>query len=153
MLYLYLQKRLPKNFTLIAFKTQQLADTQETDSREELSCPKFRLNNDRRKVCVNFMTDTDKLDIVVYRYRNSLYLRNNEVNLKMTKYQSILAKRFIYWTILTYSSSGTLYWMKQPLEIKQTPSRRAVLFLKSLLRLTPGLKMSIEQNSVSLNCF
>ena len=36
------------------------------------------------KVCVNFQTDTDKLNIVVYRYRNSLYLKDNETDLKVT---------------------------------------------------------------------
>ena len=42
---------------------------------------------------VNFQTDTDKLNIVVHRYRNSLYLKDNEVELKLTEYQSPLAKR------------------------------------------------------------
>ena len=43
---------------------------------------------------MNFQTDTDKLNIVVYRYRNSLYLKDNEVDLKFTEYQSLLAKPF-----------------------------------------------------------
>ena len=42
---------------------------------------------------MNFQTDTDKLNIVVYRYRNSLYLKDNEVDLKLTEYQSNLANR------------------------------------------------------------
>ena len=42
---------------------------------------------------MNFQTDTDKLNIVMYRYRNNLYLRGNEVDLKLTEYQSLLAKR------------------------------------------------------------
>ena len=42
---------------------------------------------------MNFQTDTDKLNIVVYRYRNNLYLKDNEVDLKLTEYQSPLAKR------------------------------------------------------------
>ena len=46
-----------------------------------------------RKVCVNFQTDTDKLNIVVYRYRNNLYLKDNEVDLKLTEYESLLAER------------------------------------------------------------
>ena len=43
-------------------------------------------------MCVNFQTDTDKLNIVVYRYWNNLYLKDNEVDLKMTEYHSLLAK-------------------------------------------------------------
>ena len=42
---------------------------------------------------MNFQSDTDNLNIVVYRYRNKLYLKDNEVDLKLTEYQSILAKR------------------------------------------------------------
>ena len=42
---------------------------------------------------MNFQTDTDKLNIVIYRYRNSLYLKDNEVDLKITEYQSLLAKQ------------------------------------------------------------
>ena len=43
---------------------------------------------------MNFQTDTDKLNVAVYRYRNSLYLEDSEVDLKMTDDQSLLAKRF-----------------------------------------------------------
>ena len=45
------------------------------------------------KKIVNFQTDTDKLNIVVYRYQNSLYLKDKELDLKMTENQSLLAKR------------------------------------------------------------
>ena len=71
----------------------QLPDIEKTDSREEISRLKRTIYNVKRKVCVNFQTDTDKLNIVVYRYRNSLYLKDIEVDLKMTEYQSLLAKR------------------------------------------------------------
>ena len=77
---------------LTVVEMQQLPDFEKTDSREEISCLKWTKNNGRRNVCVNFKTDTDKLSIVVYRYRNSLYLKDNEVDLKVTDYQSLLAK-------------------------------------------------------------
>ena len=72
---------------------QHLPDIEKTDSREEISCLKWTIYNSRRKVCVNFQTDTDKLNIAVYRYRNTLYIKDNEVDLKLTDYQSLLAKR------------------------------------------------------------
>ena len=72
---------------------QQLPDIGKTDSKEEISCLKWTIYDGRRKVCVNFQTDTDKLNIVVYRYRNNLYLKDNEVDLKLTENQSLLAKR------------------------------------------------------------
>ena len=72
---------------------QQLPDIEKTNSREEASCLKWTICNGRRKVCVNFQTDTDQLNIVVYRYRNSLHLKDIEVILKLTEYQSVLAKQ------------------------------------------------------------
>ena len=72
---------------------QQLPDIEKTDSKAEISCLKGTIYNGRRKVCVNFQTDTDKLNIAVYRYRNNLYLKDDEIDLKMTEYQSLLAKR------------------------------------------------------------
>ena len=71
---------------------KQLPDIEKTDSKEEISCLKWTKYNGRRKVCVKSQTDTDKLNIVVYRYRNNLYLKNNELDLKLSKYQSVLAK-------------------------------------------------------------
>ena len=72
---------------------QQLPDIEKTDSKEEISCLNWTKYNGRRKVCMNFQTDTDKLNIVVYRYRNNLYLNDNEHDLKMSEYPSLLAKR------------------------------------------------------------
>ena len=82
-----------ENITLTVVETQQLPEIEKTDSKEELSYLKWTKYNGRRKVCVNFQTDTDKLNIVVYRYRNNLYLKYNEPDLKLSKYQSLLAKR------------------------------------------------------------
>ena len=42
---------------------------------------------------MNIQTDTDKLNIVLFRYQNNLYLKDNEVDLKLTDYQSLLEKR------------------------------------------------------------
>ena len=65
---------------------QRLPDIEKTDSKEEISRLKWTMYNGRKKVCVNFHTDTDNLNIVVYRYRNSLYLKDNEIDLNLTEY-------------------------------------------------------------------
>ena len=44
-------------------------------------------------MCINFQTDTGKVNIVVYRYRNNTYLKDTEMDLKLTEYKKILAKR------------------------------------------------------------
>ena len=47
-------------------------------------------------MCINFQTDTDKLNIVVYRYRNSTYLKDTEMDLKLTEYKKLPAKRVYF---------------------------------------------------------
>ena len=86
-------KTSPEKLTLTVLEMQQLPDIQKTDSKEKISCLKWTIYNGRRKVCVIFQTDTDKLNIVVYRYRNNLYLKDNEFDLKLSEYQSFMAKR------------------------------------------------------------
>ena len=72
---------------------QQLPDIEKNDSKDEISCLKWTIYNGRRKVCVKFQIDTDKLIFFVYSYRNNLYLKDNEIDLKLTEYRSLLAKR------------------------------------------------------------
>ena len=75
---------------------QQLPDIEKADSKEEIFCLKWAIYNGEGKVCVNFQTDKHKLNIVVYRYRNSLYLKDIETDLKLTAYQSLLGKQFFF---------------------------------------------------------
>ena len=89
-------KTSPKKLTLTVVEMQQLPDIEKTDSKEEISCLNSTKYNGRRKVCVNFQTDTDKLNIVVYRYRNNLYLKDNELDVKLSEYHSLLAKRVYF---------------------------------------------------------
>ena len=78
-------KTSPEKLLLTVVEIQQLPDIEKTDSKEERSRLKWTIYNGRRRVCVNFQTDTDKVNIVVYRYQKSLYLKGNEVDLKMTE--------------------------------------------------------------------
>ena len=102
-----------KKLKLTVVEMQQMPDIEETDSKEDISCLNWTIYKGRRKVCVNFQTDTDKLNFVVYRYRKNLSLKNEEVDLKLTKYQSLLIIRVYLLATLTISTSGVLYWMKQ----------------------------------------
>ena len=86
-------KTSPEKLALTVVEMQQLPDIEKTDSKEEISCLKWTKYDGRKKVCVNFQTDTDKLNFVVYRYRNNLYLKDKELDLKLTEYQLVLAKR------------------------------------------------------------
>ena len=83
----------PEKLTLSVVEMQQFPDIEKTDSKKEISCLKWTILMGRRKVCVNFQTDTHKLSIVVYRYRINLYLKDNEVILKLSEYEPLLANR------------------------------------------------------------
>ena len=63
------------------------------DSKNELSCVKLTIYNGRRKVCISFKTVMDKLNIVVYCHRNNTYIKDTEMELKLTEYKKLLSKR------------------------------------------------------------
>ena len=83
----------PEKFTLTLVETQQLPDIEKSDSKDEIFCLKWTIYNGRRKVCINLQTDTDKVNIVVYPYRNNTYLNDNEIDSKLTEYKKLLARR------------------------------------------------------------
>ena len=78
--------------TLVETRNQQLSDIEKVDSKDEFSWLKWRIYNGRRKICINFQTDADKVNIVVYRYRKNTYLKHTEMGLKLTGYQKLRAK-------------------------------------------------------------
>ena len=61
--------------TLTLVELQQLPETVKVESKNEISCQKWTMYKGRRKVCMNFKTDVDKLNIVVYRYRNNTHVK------------------------------------------------------------------------------
>ena len=86
-------KNLPKKLRQLSKKTLELPDIEKVDSKDEISYIKWTIYNDRRRVCINFQTDTYKVNNVVYRYRNNTYLKDTEFDLKLTEYKKRLAKR------------------------------------------------------------
>ena len=72
---------------------QLLPDIEKTDTEDKKFCLKWRIYIGRRKVCVNYQTDTDELNIAVYRYRISSYLKDKEIDLKLSEYQLLLGKQ------------------------------------------------------------
>ena len=76
----------PEKLTLTVVGKQHFPELEKTDSKEEISCLKCTIYNGKRKVCVNFQTDTDMLTFVVYRYRNNSLLKDNEVDMRKTEY-------------------------------------------------------------------
>ena len=98
----------PGKILLTLVETQQLPDIEKVDSRDEISDLKWTFYNGTRKVCINFQTDTDKVNIVVYRYRNKTYLKDSEMDLKLTEYKKLLAERVYLLSYIDISTSGAL---------------------------------------------
>ena len=69
---------------------QQLPEIEKVDSKNEISCLKWTIHNGRRKVCISFNTDMDKLNTVVYHYRNNTYVKDTEMELKVTEYETLI---------------------------------------------------------------
>ena len=64
---------------------QQMPDFGQIDLKDEIPRLKGKINTSRRKVCGNYQTKRYKLDIVVYRFQNNIYLKNLEMELKLTE--------------------------------------------------------------------
>ena len=152
MLYLQLQKLLPKRLAVTVVEIQQLPNIEKTDSKEEKCYLQWTVYNARRKVCVNFQTDRDKLIIVVHSYRISLNLRDKEFDLKMRE-NHFWQNEFISWAKLTYCTSGGLYRMKQLFKFETNSVVNECRFLMSNFRLYSGIKMSFGHNCLSKNLF
>ena len=82
---------------------------------------KWTIYNGRKKVCFNFQTVTEKVNIVVYRYRDNTYLKDTELERKLTEYKKLLAKRVNLLSYIDFFTSGALYWMKQLFMIETNP--------------------------------
>ena len=72
-------KTSPEKITLTLVEMQQSPEIEKADSNNEISCLKCTICKGRRKVCISFKTDMDKLNIAVYRYRNNTYVRDTEI--------------------------------------------------------------------------
>ena len=92
-------KTSPEKITLTLVEMQQRPEIEKVDSKNETSCLKWTKHKGRRKACISFKTDMDKLNTVVYRYRNNTYDKDTEMELKLTEYEKLLSKR-VY--LLTY---------------------------------------------------
>ena len=86
-------KTFPKKTTLNLVEMQQQPEIEKVDSNNEVSCLKWTKYKGRRKVCIGFKTDMDKLNIVVYRCQNNTYVKDTEIELKLTECKKLLSKR------------------------------------------------------------
>ena len=86
-------KTSPEKISSTLVEMQQLPEVEKVDSKSEISCLKWTIYNGRRKVCISFKTDMDKLTFLVYPYRNNTYVKDTEMELKLTEYEKLLSER------------------------------------------------------------
>ena len=86
-------KTYPEQNTPTLVETQKLPEIEKKGSRKEISCLKWTIHNGRRKVCISFKTDLDKSNTVVHSYRHNTFVGGIEMELKLTEYETLLAKR------------------------------------------------------------
>ena len=58
-------------------------------------------------------TNTDKLKFVLCRYRNNMYLKYNESDLKLTEHQTLLTERVPFLRQIVVFWGCAWYWQKQ----------------------------------------
>ena len=128
-------KSSPTKITLTIVELQQLPELEQCE--DEISCLKWTIYNGRRKICVGFQTDTDKVDIVVYRYRNNTYLKDTEIELKLAEYKTLLAKRRNLLGTWIHFISDASFWMNPQfmIELFLTRNGRTVSSQRILLLL------------------
>ena len=86
-------KTSPEKITLTLVEKPQLPEIEKVDSKNEICCLKWTIYNGRRKVCISSETDMNKLNTVVYRYRNNTHVKDTEMELKLTEFEKLLSKR------------------------------------------------------------
>ena len=86
-------KTSPEKITLTLVEMQSLPEIEKVAFKNDISCLKWTIYKGRRKVCINFKSGTEKLNIVIYRYRNNTYVNDAERELKLFEYEKLLSKR------------------------------------------------------------
>ena len=82
----------PKKVSLTIVEMQQLPEVRKFDSENEISCLRWIIFNGRKKF-VFCKTDTDYVGIMEYRYRNNMYMKDSDIELKATEYNTLLQKK------------------------------------------------------------
>ena len=89
----YNSKASPERPTLTVVELHRLSDFGKFVSEGEISWLKWTLDDARRKVFVISKTDADTISIGLLHQRNNLHLKDNEIDLKFTGNQTLLANR------------------------------------------------------------
>ena len=87
-----------------------------------------------------FMTDMDRLNFVVHRYRNNTYVKDTERELKLTEYKKLLSKRVNILSYIDVFCERCICWIKQLLNIKVNSIKNGCSFPHEHFPIVPGIK-------------
>ena len=134
-------KTSPEKPKLIVVEMQLLLDIEMTNSKEEKSCLKWTIYNDRRKVCVNLQTDTDKLNIVVYRWPKQVipqrwgsWSKNDKIPVTSGKTNLSFELNWHILQAVHCAEWNNCSWLTQ------TPSGMDIFFPHEHFLIVPGIK-------------
>ena len=128
-----------KQLTLTIVEMKQLPDIEITDSKEELSRFNWTIYDCTKKV-LNFKTETDKLIFVGYCYWNSLYSKDNEVDLQLTKNQAFVTKRVYLLNYMDIFHKWCIVLIKQLFINKTNFVRNGFFVSNEHFLIVPGIK-------------
>ena len=83
----------PKKVSLTIVEMQQSPEVGKFESENEICCLRWIIFNGRRKLCVFCKTDTDYVGNTVYRYRKNMFMKDSDIELKATEYNTLLQKK------------------------------------------------------------
>ena len=99
---------------------------------------KWTLYNGRRKVCIIFQTDAAKANIVVYCYRNNTYLKDTEMDLKLTEYKKLLAKRVYLLSYIDIFYKRRIVLDETTVHIQKKLRQKRMFFSNKRFPIIPG---------------
>ena len=102
---------------LTIVEMQQLPEVGNFDSENEISCLRWIIYNGRRKICVFCKSDTDYVELTVYRYRNNMYMNDSDIEVKATEYNTVLQKKNYLLSYLETFSKKLSWWRRHLITI------------------------------------
>ena len=82
-----------EKISMTVVEVQQMPKSEKIDCRIAIACPNCTIYNGRRKMCMKYKTNSDKLNGAINHYRNSIYLKGVEMEQKLTEYEKLFSKR------------------------------------------------------------
>ena len=82
-----------KKVSLTCVEMQQLPAGRKFDSENKIFCLRWIIFNGRRNICVFSKTVTEYVGLTVCRHRNNMFMKDSDIELKATEYNTLFAEK------------------------------------------------------------